>query len=188
MEQLGSTPHRMKRIKALSKGNLQRLGFAQALLCDYRILVLDEPSHGLDPVWIQRFRDMVLALRRPDRIILIASHNLDELQRLATRVAILDGGRLQRVVATTGVSDEVSTLVYRLRVTTGAEHILPVFTNATDLGHGEFMFSVTGLLELNHGLATLLTRGVRVASVAPAHSWLETQFRETVGATMEGDG
>ena len=58
-------------------------------------MVLDEPTHGLDPVWTQRFRDIVVDLRRADRTILIASHNLDELQRLADRVAIIDHGRLQ---------------------------------------------------------------------------------------------
>ena len=82
------------KVKALSKGNLQRLGLAQALLRDEKILVLDEPTHGLDPVWTQRFRDIVEDLRRPDRTMLIASHNLDELQRLAVRVAIIDRGRL----------------------------------------------------------------------------------------------
>ncbi|HEX9129801.1 MAG TPA: ABC transporter ATP-binding protein, partial [Gemmatimonadaceae bacterium] len=97
---LGLAEHRDKKVKALSKGNLQRLGLAQALLRDEQILVLDEPTHGLDPVWTQRFRDIVEELRRPDRTILIASHNLDELQRLADRVAIIDRGRLQRLVST----------------------------------------------------------------------------------------
>ena len=93
IEKLGLAEHRDKKVKALSKGNLQRLGLAQALLRDERLLVLDEPTHGLDPVWTQRFRDIVEELRRPDRTILIASHNLDELQRLADRVAIIDHSR-----------------------------------------------------------------------------------------------
>ena len=74
IEKLGLSEHRDKKVKALSKGNLQRLGLAQALLRDEQILVLDEPTHGLDPVWTQRFRDIVEELRRPDRTILIASH------------------------------------------------------------------------------------------------------------------
>jgi ABC-2 type transport system ATP-binding protein len=78
IDKLGIAEHREKKIKALSKGNLQRLGLAQALLREERIIVLDEPTHGLDPVWTQRFRDIVEELRRPDRTILIASHNLDE--------------------------------------------------------------------------------------------------------------
>jgi len=98
IEQLGIGEHRLKKIKALSKGNLQRLGLAQALLRDERIMVLDEPTHGLDPVWTQRFRGIVEDLRKPGKTVIIASHNLDELQRLADRVAIIDRGRLQRVV------------------------------------------------------------------------------------------
>ncbi len=96
--QLGLEDHRTKRVRQLSKGNLQRLGLAQAMLTDARVVVLDEPTHGLDPVWTQRFRDIVVALRRPDRTILIASHNLDELARLADRVGIIDHGQLQRIV------------------------------------------------------------------------------------------
>src|SRR5687768_6726452 len=95
---LGLEEQRGKRVKQLSKGNLQRLGLAQALLRDEQVIILDEPTHGLDPVWTQRFRDVVEALRRPGRVIFIASHNLDELQRLADRVAIIDHGRLQRIV------------------------------------------------------------------------------------------
>ncbi|MEO8580812.1 MAG: ABC transporter ATP-binding protein, partial [Gemmatimonadales bacterium] len=76
IELLGLAEHRSKKVKALSKGNLQRLGLAQALLRDEAILVLDEPTHGLDPLWTQRFRDIVEELRRPDRTILIASHSL----------------------------------------------------------------------------------------------------------------
>ena len=63
VEKLGLTEHRYKKVKALSKGNLQRLGLAQALLREEKLLVLDEPTHGLDPVWTQRFRDIVEELR-----------------------------------------------------------------------------------------------------------------------------
>jgi ABC-type multidrug transport system ATPase subunit len=80
IDQLGIGEHRSKKIKALSKGNLQRLGLAQSLLRDEPVMILDEPTHGLDPVWTQRFRDIVENLRRPGRTVVIASHNLDELQ------------------------------------------------------------------------------------------------------------
>jgi ABC-2 type transport system ATP-binding protein len=65
IDELGLGEHRDKTIKALSKGNLQRLGLAQALLRPYDVYVFDEPTHGLDPVWTQRFREMMTALRRP---------------------------------------------------------------------------------------------------------------------------
>ena len=76
--------------RKLSKGNKQRLGLAQALLREERVLILDEPTHGLDPLWMIRFRGILAELRRPGRAIVIASHNLEELERLCDRVAIMD--------------------------------------------------------------------------------------------------
>ena len=83
MAQLGLEEHRGKRVKQLSKGNLQRLGLAQALVSDSDLIILDEPTHGFDPIWTQRFRDIARELRRPGRTVVIASHNLDELERVA---------------------------------------------------------------------------------------------------------
>jgi ABC-type multidrug transport system ATPase subunit len=179
---LGLAEHRSKKVKALSKGNLQRLGLAQALLRDEQILVLDEPTHGLDPVWSQRFRSIVEDLRRPDRTILIASHNLDELQRLADRVAIIDRGRLQRVVST-GYENPATAEATRFRVTlaSGHELVRTVFPGAEDAGRGEYDVTVHSLAELNAALADLIGRGALVASVVPERSVLEQQFREAVG-------
>ena len=181
IERLGLEEHRGKRIKALSKGNLQRVGLAQAMLRDEQVLVLDEPTHGLDPVWTQRFRDIVDALRHPDRAIFIASHNLDELQRLADRVAIIDHGKLQRVVGTTALSSAGASTAFRLSIASGTEHVEIVFPGAIAVGRGEYQVTVTDLATLNSGLAALLGRGVLIAGVAPAHSALEQQFREAVG-------
>ena len=178
---LGLEEHRSKRIKALSKGNLQRVGLAQAMLRDEQVLVLDEPTHGLDPVWTQRFRDIVDALRHPDRAILIASHNLDELQRLADRVAIIDHGKLQRVVGTTALASAGAATAFRLSVAQGAEQVELVFPGAVAVGRGEFQVIVADLAALNDGLAALLERGVLIAGVTPSHSALEQQFREAVG-------
>jgi ABC-type multidrug transport system ATPase subunit len=181
IEQLGIAEHRGKKIKALSKGNLQRLGLAQSLLREESIMILDEPTHGLDPVWTQRFRDIVESLRRPDRTVIIASHNLDELQRLADRVAIIDRGKLQRVVRTGYDRSAESGGSYRISVAEGAAKVPEFFPGATDTGGGEFEVSVSGLEELNAQLARAIAAGVLVASVVPARSVLEQQFREAVG-------
>jgi ABC-type multidrug transport system ATPase subunit len=185
IELLGLAEHRDKKVKALSKGNLQRLGLAQALLRDERILVLDEPTHGLDPVWTQKFRDIVIELRRPDRTILIASHNLDELQRLADRVAIIDRGRLQRVVST-GYEQVASTTASRFRITlvSGHEVMRALVPDAEDAGRGEFDVTVNSIAELNALLADMISRGALVASVVPERSALEQQFREAVGESQ----
>ena len=181
IEKLGLAEHREKKVKALSKGNLQRLGLAQALLREEQILVLDEPTHGLDPVWTQRFRDIVEELRRPDRTILIASHNLDELQRLADRVAIIDHGRLQRVVSTGYDQTQQTSTRFRLTLATGHESIRESFPHAEEAGKGEYDVTVRSIQELNTALADLMSRGALISSVVPERSVLEQQFREAVG-------
>jgi ABC-type multidrug transport system ATPase subunit len=187
IEWMGLGEHRAKRVKQLSKGNLQRLGLAQALLCEERVVVLDEPTHGLDPVWTQRFRDVVTALRREDRVILIASHNLDELARLADRVGIMDHGRLQRVVDVRGgvEQDGADSTPYRIAVARGGDLVTTVFPGARAVGQGEYQLDGLTLDAVNAGLAALITRGALVSMVYPVHSMLEQQFREAVGIGEE---
>ncbi len=181
IEQLGIGEHRDKKIKALSKGNLQRVGVAQALLRDEQVMILDEPTHGLDPVWTQRFRGIVEGLRRPGRTIIIASQNLDELQRLADRVAIIDRGRLQRLVQT-GYDQATDTGgTYRLSIAAGRQLVKELFPSAIATGDGEFELTVTSIVELNAALSKLMGAGVLIAAVMPARSVLEQQFREAVG-------
>jgi ABC-2 type transport system ATP-binding protein len=184
IEKLGLAEHRYKKVKALSKGNLQRLGLAQALLRDEHILVLDEPTHGLDPVWTQRFRDIVEELRRPDRTMIIASHNLDELQRLADRVVIIDRGRLQRVVSTGYDQTRQTATRFRLTLASGHDRIRESFPHAEEAGKGEYDVTVRSIQELNAALADLISRGALVSSVVPERSVLEQQFREAVGESQ----
>jgi ABC-2 type transport system ATP-binding protein len=177
---LGLEEQRGKRVKQLSKGNLQRLGLAQALLREDRVIILDEPTHGLDPVWTQRFRDVVDGLRRPGRAIFIASHNLDELQRLADRVAIIDQGRLQRIVEPRGL--QAAAIAPYIITAVGDEPIVrSVFPDAVTMVPGEYGLPPMDLATLNQGIAQLLQRGVLVSSMRPQHSVLEQHFREAVG-------
>ena len=179
--QLGLDEHRRKRVRELSKGTLQRLGLAQALLQEHDLMVLDEPTHGLDPVWTYRFRDFVQALKKPGRAILIASHNLDELQRLADRVAFVDKGRVQRVVDLREQGAGVSAPVrYRLELTSGGHFIAEVFPNAEAVSANAFMVPEMDIAAMNASLAQLISRGALVSSITPERAALEQHFLETV--------
>jgi len=135
----------------------------------------------LDPVWTQRFRGIVEGLRRPGRTIIIASHNLDELQRLADRVAIIDHGRLQRLVQT-GYDQATDTGgKYKLSIAAGAPRVRELLPAAVAAGEGDFELSVGSIVELNAALSKLIGAGVLIAAVMPARSVLEQQFREAVG-------
>lgn len=183
IELLGLAEHRTKHVRQLSKGNLQRLGLAQSLLCEERIIVLDEPTHGLDPVWTQRFRDVVQSLRRPDRTILIASHNLDELARLADRVGIIDRGQLQRIVDVRAVERDVTEgAPYRLVVLGAGDRVVAHFAGARRIGAGEYEIAGVTIADLNAGLTSLMQEGVLVTAFFPVHSALEQQFREAVSS------
>ena len=182
MERLGITEHAGKRVKALSKGNLQRLGLAQSLLRDEQVLILDEPTHGLDPVWTQRFRDIVGDMRRANRIIIIASHNLDELQRLADRVAIIDRGKIQRLVTIGATAASGASVTYRLVVSAGADIVARHFTETRRISGTEIDVAAANLEMLNRAVAAAIVDGAVFASIAPTHSALEEQFREAVGA------
>lgn len=184
VERLGLDEHREKKVRELSKGNRQRLGLAQALLRGERVFVLDEPTHGLDPLWTSRFREIVAALKHPGRAIVIASHNLEELERLCDRVAILDRGQLQRVVEVSRLLPMTQAVVYRLTVARGAEALEAVFPGAVDLGRGDWAVRADDLPSLNRGIGELLARGTLLAGVAPAQSALEQQFQEAIGEVV----
>jgi ABC-2 type transport system ATP-binding protein len=87
--------------KHLSLGNAQRLGIAKALIHQPSILILDEPTNGLDPAGIVEVRELLKSLAENEGVtILISSHNLDEVSRIATNIAIIHNGRLIRKMDT----------------------------------------------------------------------------------------
>jgi ABC-2 type transport system ATP-binding protein len=86
------------RVKKYSLGMKQRLGLGQALLCDPKVLILDEPTNGLDPMGIIDFRNIVLRISAERRTaVFVSSHILSEIQQMCGRVAIIDGGELLAV-------------------------------------------------------------------------------------------
>jgi len=94
---------RTSRFSTYSLGMKQRLAIAASLLGNPRVLVLDEPTNGLDPVGIAEIRELILLLKDQGHTIIIASHLLDEVEKVCTHVAILNRG----VLVTTGRVDEV---------------------------------------------------------------------------------
>jgi Cu-processing system ATP-binding protein len=94
LDQVGLAHAAGRRVKGYSKGMRQRLGFAQALLGQPRLLFLDEPTTGLDPEGIREFYAIVHALRASGATILLTSHILSEIQERVDRLAIMKAGRI----------------------------------------------------------------------------------------------
>jgi len=90
---------RKKPVRELSKGMLQRLSLAQAILHDPELLILDEPVTGLDPLGIRQTRQLLSDLADRGKTIFFSSHSISELERLAHRVGILNDGKLVRLIS-----------------------------------------------------------------------------------------
>lgn len=95
IEKLRLGPYRNRRARHLSLGNAQRLGLAKAIMHEPEILILDEPSNGLDPAGIVEIRELLVGLARDQGVtIFISSHILGEIAKFATRIGIIHNGRL----------------------------------------------------------------------------------------------
>ena len=86
-----------RRLREYSRGMLQRIGLAQALLNDPLLLIMDEPTNGLDPVAQRQMRDLILELKGRGKTVFMSSHSLYDVELIADRVALLDRGKLMKV-------------------------------------------------------------------------------------------
>jgi ABC-2 type transport system ATP-binding protein len=120
LERVGLAGEGGRRMEAMSKGMQQRLGIAQALIGDPRLVLLDEPTSALDPGGRRTVRDLLVGLREQGVGVLLNSHLLSEIELVCDRVVIIDGGRVvtegrpQDLTAQGGVEVETSEGVRRL--------------------------------------------------------------------------
>ena len=94
LARVGLSQRADERVKRYSLGMRQRLGVARSLLADPELLILDEPTNGLDPAGIHEFRDMIRGFVAEGRTVLLSSHLLDEVEKICDEVAIVDRGRI----------------------------------------------------------------------------------------------
>ena len=94
IERVGLTPERHKHIRALSKGYRQRVGLAQALIGDPDLLILDEPTTGLDPNQLVDIRNLIRQVGK-DRTVILSTHIMQEVREMCDRVVVLSQGGIQ---------------------------------------------------------------------------------------------
>lgn len=153
LELVGLTSARDRRLGGFSKGMLQRIGLAQALINEPRLVVLDEPTAGVDPAGSSDIRNLILDLKRRGVTVLLSSHLLGQVQEVCDRVGILANGVLVRE----GRLDELLAVENRNEI---------VFENAPP--------EITAQLE-----ALVHAAGGRVIETRKSHTTLERLFLET---------
>jgi ABC-2 type transport system ATP-binding protein len=167
----------------LSKGLRQRVAIARALLHDPPIVLLDEPTAGLDPSSARQIRDLILELRKEGRALLLSTHNLAEAEQLADRIAILNTnllaldtpGNLRRL--STGTQVEID-------VEGSAEawsRMLPSDVVVMSAASATLVLTVGNETRIPDCVAALVSAGARIRRVDPAARSLEEVYLALVG-------
>jgi ABC-2 type transport system ATP-binding protein len=177
MAQFGLEPHAGKAVQELSRGLLQRVGLAQAVLHGGPLLVLDEPTEGLDPVWRIRLRDVLAGLRGNGRTILMASHDLGEVERVADRAVLVENGAIREIIDTRPAAAPAT---WRIRLQQPLPRILEAFPTAEAAavdGAAAYTVTASGPAELSERLGVLIALGGVVSAVEPVRQALEDRVR-----------
>ena len=177
LDWVGLTAAADSRLRTYSKGMLQRIGIAQALVHDPSVVFLDEPMSGLDPLGRKDVRDLILRLRSEGKTVFINSHLLSEIELVSDRVAIVDHGR----VVTTGRLDSLAAGVAELRL--GVEPIDPAlfallarFGTPRTAADGTLTLEVERLDTAPAVAAALVHAGYRLQALTPVQRSLEDLF------------
>lgn len=171
-----------KKVKTYSLGMRQRLGLAQALLNDPKILILDEPVNGLDPQGVQDFRNKLKEIAATGVSILISSHLLDEIEKVSDRVIVIEKGRiiaddkLEHLVA----DETIKTLISTYDVEK-AEVLIRELGIRYELTKEGFIFENISREEKARVITYLVTNNVELDSVRELTTSLEDRFLQITG-------
>jgi ABC-2 type transport system ATP-binding protein len=173
------------KIRKYSKGMMQRIGLAQAMISDPDILLLDEPTDGVDPIGKIEIRQVMEKIRGEGKTIFLNSHLLSEVESVADRVAILTRGKVARIGTVESLTSRQSQ--YEIKAAIGNE----LFEIPEDLGKRLSMTTDGMIVELyneddiNYIIDQLRMRKVKIKSIKPLKISLEQSFFETVSESKE---
>ena len=182
LDLVGLSAHRDKRVHDFSKGMLQRIGLAQALLNDPELIFLDEPTSGLDPVGRRLVRDIIKAQRERGATVLLNSHLLSEVEITCDRVAFIKHGEVLESRELHGLLEEQTSVLVRAGKLSG-EILggLAQFASSIKSEGEQLSFSVSSTSVLPEIMRYLVARGADVYQFTPQHLSLEERFLEIVG-------
>jgi ABC-2 type transport system ATP-binding protein len=179
LKKVGLETAKKIQLRKYSKGMLQRVGLAQAILHDPQVVILDEPMSGLDPLGRREVRDIILELKKEGRTVLFSTHILSDAEMLCDRVGVIVGGKL-RGVGTPGemVGIQTQGMEVLFEVTEGKN--LPPLAKATRTGE-RYRVQMPEE-ELYGAIEQLRAAGARILSVAQIKPTLEEFFMNLVEA------
>jgi len=182
LEQVGLAHAGRARLRTYSKGMLQRVGIAQAIVHDPDIVFLDEPMSGLDPIGRKEIRDLILRLNGEGKTIFMNTHILSDVEMLCHRVAIIVEGEIRYVGSSEEflASEERSADVVLARLPADAVQIIEERFSAPMRGQGDQVEMRIPEKEVKDLLRLALDTGAEIVSVTPHRVSLETIFLSAV--------
>jgi len=169
-------------LRKFSKGMLQRIGIAQALINDPKLVILDEPMSGLDPIGRREVRDLILQLKQEGKTIFFSSHIISDVEVICDRVAILHRGK---VMAEGGIDDllQMPNVVREIELKGlcgEGERLLGSYGKVVLETSDRFLIRVMSEADIEHVLDIARKRGAKVVSIIPHKQSLEDLFAQKV--------
>ena len=183
LDQVGLGAERRLPLRRFSKGMLQRVGLAQALLNEPEVVFLDEPMSGLDPIGRRMVRELMLGLRDRGTTVFFSSHILADAEAVCSRVAIVAGGRL---AATGRLADLLEFGVKGWEVVADGVHdgvadrVKGLSARMTRIAERRYTLEIPPSVAPDRALAELAALGVSVVSLNPLRDTLEDYFMRQV--------
>jgi ABC-2 type transport system ATP-binding protein len=180
---------RRQQLRKYSKGMIQRVGIAQALLNDPEVVFLDEPMSGLDPLGRRDVRSLILELRDQGRTVFFSSHILADAEAMCSRVAVVAGGRL---AAAGRLADILAFQVHGWELVIDnlqpdvLSRIAPQLTKSTEISPGRYALDLPLAPSPERLLSELIATGAVLVSLNPLRDTLEDFFVRRVAEVGEG--
>jgi len=186
IERVGLSSARGRPLRKFSKGMLQRIGIAQALMGDPELVVLDEPMTGLDPIGRKEIRDLMLDLKREGRTVLYSTHILPDVEMTCDRVAMIFAGRIRNVgpLSELLTARLLSTEVC-LRPGQAGLPTLPEGARKSESPDG-LVIDLPANADVDAFLRATLAAGARVHSLTPRRESLEDLFVREATSQSQG--
>ncbi len=189
LDRVGIGAERRLQLRKFSKGMLQRVGIAQALMNDPEVIFLDEPMSGLDPLGRRDVRQLILELRDQGRTVFFSSHILADAEALCRRVAVVAGGRL---AASGTLADILAFQVHGWELVMSGvspdmvSRLKPAVRRATEISPGRYSFELSLDQPPDRILAELTAAGASLVSLNPMRDTLEDFFMKRVAEMGPG--
>ena len=177
------------KVKAYSKGMMQRLGLAQALINDPELIFLDEPTDGVDPIGRKEIRDILLNLKSLSKTIFLNSHLLSEVELITDRVGILNKGKLLREGTVKEFTEKKEEYTINLEEDFSPEVMKELQKEIifSEIKTGSYSVKVADIKELNKVIDLIRDKGVLIKEIIPLKSTLEEMFISLIEKSEKGE-